>query len=56
MHDFDREGVDREERAAFVLRTTELLLEMAKKEGLSVCTLGEVLDSMDRERAGKTRR
>ena len=56
MHDFDREGIDREERAAFVLRTTELLLEMAKKDGLRVCTLGEVLDSMDRERAAKTRR
>ena len=54
MHDFDREGPDREKRAAFVLRTTELLLEMAQREGLRVCTLGEVLDSMDRERAART--
>lgn len=33
MHDFDR-GL---ERANFVLRTTELLLEMARREGLRVC-------------------
>lgn len=51
MHDFDREGADREERATFVLRTTELLLEMAERDGLRICTLGESLDAMDRDQA-----
>ena len=51
MHDFVSEGPDHEERAAFVLRTTDLLLEMAQRDGLRVCTLGEVLDSMDRGEA-----
>jgi peptidoglycan-N-acetylglucosamine deacetylase len=47
MHDFDRDGPDRGQRETFVVRTTELLLEMARREGFLVCTLGEMLDSMD---------
>jgi len=38
MHDFDREA----ERDVFVLKTTERLLEVARKEGYRVMTLSEL--------------
>lgn len=43
MHDFDR-GPERE---AFVLETTRLLLEAAKREGLRVMTLSELYDQSE---------
>lgn len=41
MHDFDRGP----ERAQFVLKTTELLLETAHREGLTVCRYSDLLIS-----------
>lgn len=43
LHDFDREGPDREERADFVLDTTERLLIAAREEGWRVVTISELL-------------
>jgi len=41
MHDFDRGP----ERARHVLKTTELLLDAAKREGFKVCRFGDLLAS-----------
>jgi peptidoglycan/xylan/chitin deacetylase (PgdA/CDA1 family) len=43
MHDFDREP----ERDVFVLKTTERLLEVARKEGYRVMTLSELFGRPD---------
>jgi len=45
MHDFDRDGAAgyAAERANYVLRVTEGLLETAKREGIRVLTAGELL-------------
>jgi len=47
MHDFDREK-DREERASHVLKTTVLMLETARREGLRVCRVSELLGEVSR--------
>lgn len=48
MHDFDRDPATREERSAYVLTVTRLLLELAQREGLTVRTYGELLRLRDR--------
>jgi len=47
LHDFDREGEDAAERAAFVVGVTEALLEAAPRQGWRVATLGEMLSEME---------
>lgn len=50
MHDCDRESYQQPmARAAFVLRTTELLLETAKREGLTVCRYSDLWESDHQE-------
>lgn len=41
LHDFERKG-EREARHAFVLETTNLLLELARRRNLRVVTMGEL--------------
>lgn len=43
LHDFDRESPDRAARHAFVLDATRALLELARSEGLRICTFSELL-------------
>jgi peptidoglycan/xylan/chitin deacetylase (PgdA/CDA1 family) len=43
LHDFDRLGPDAVKRNEFVLATVEGILDLARKSGLVVCTLGELL-------------
>jgi len=42
LHDFDRDRATRAARHAHVLNTTAGLLELARSEGLNVCTLGQL--------------
>ena len=43
MHDFDRVRLTRDQRHAYVLNLTAQLLDMASKEGLIPCVLGQLL-------------
>lgn len=45
LHDHDRRRSTRTERFRFVLETTERLLETARAEGLTVVTLGQLLQA-----------
>ncbi|MFO0982800.1 MAG: polysaccharide deacetylase family protein [Planctomycetota bacterium] len=45
MHDFDRPHADAAARASFVLATTDLLLQVAEREGFQVQTLGALLSA-----------
>lgn len=45
MHDFDREGADRDARQAFVLDLTEQLILRARREGHEIVTFGRLLDA-----------
>jgi peptidoglycan/xylan/chitin deacetylase (PgdA/CDA1 family) len=45
MHDFDREGADRDARRAFVLTLTEQLILKARREGLEIITFGRLLET-----------
>lgn len=47
LHDFDREGEDRRERAEYVLEVTRACIRTARAEGLSIVTLGELLDAQE---------
>lgn len=44
MHDFDRSGPDASRRADYVLQVTQRLLDLAKRRGLTVCTLSDLLN------------
>jgi len=44
LHDFDRDKGDPNRRGEFVLATTERLLARAAREGIRVCTFGELFD------------
>ncbi|MCA9278742.1 MAG: polysaccharide deacetylase family protein [Phycisphaeraceae bacterium] len=47
MHDFDRSHRDdAEQRRNYVLHMTRDLIELARKEDLTICTYGELLDRM----------
>ncbi len=43
MHDFDRSEETQRERSEYVLTVTRMLLEMSRREGYRVATLGEVM-------------
>lgn len=49
LHDFDREDDDADERADFVVKVTNALLDRANAESWRVETLGAVLDEMERK-------
>jgi hypothetical protein len=46
MHDFDRSPQTRAARHAHVLNTTAQLLELARAEGLTPCSLGQLLQCL----------
>lgn len=43
LHDFDRASVDGRERRDYVLRSTELILQSARREGITIRRLGEII-------------
>lgn len=46
MHDFDRDQKSRAKRHAHVLNVTSKLLELARTEGLTVCSFGQLLQDV----------
>ncbi|MGE3109774.1 MAG: polysaccharide deacetylase family protein [Phycisphaerales bacterium] len=55
LHDFDRAS-EKAERAAFVVKATELVLEVARQEGMRVVCLGELLSLSGSPRVGRWER
>ena len=48
MHDFDREGDDAQSRRAYVLELTSLLLAEARRAGMPIMTMSQLMDESRR--------